>query len=77
MNDYPGGISRTDLTDADRVYPGDGIAPLKEILTTLRDIGFKGALSLELFNREYWKHDAKTVVQTGLEKMKRAVAAVG
>lgn len=75
-NDYPGGKSRAELTDADRVYPGDGIAPLKEILTILRDIGFNGALSLELFNKEYWKQDAATVVKTGLEKMKKAVALI-
>jgi 2-keto-myo-inositol isomerase len=30
-------------------------------------------LSLELFNRDYWKQDALQVARTGLEKM-RAVA---
>ena len=32
-------------------------------------------LSLELFNREYWKLDALTVARTGLEKMKAAVGS--
>ena len=64
---------REKLSDADRVYPGDGVAPLTEILRILRDAGFNGALSLELFNRDYWKEDAALVAKTGLEKMQAAV----
>jgi sugar phosphate isomerase/epimerase len=73
FNDYPAEPPRKDIADAQRVYPGDGIAPLKSILRVLRDIGFKGVLSLELFNRDYWKKDAQEVAKTGLEKMKRVV----
>lgn len=73
FNDYPGGKSQAQLTDADRVYPGDGVAPIGEIVRILRDIGFQGALSLELFNKEYWKADAKTVAKTGFDKMKAQV----
>lgn len=74
MNDYPAHPPRETITDADRVYPGDGVAPLDAILQTLATNGFCGALSLELFNREYWKQDAAVVARTGLEKMKAAVA---
>ena len=35
---------------------------------TLRDIGYRGMLSLELFNPEYYKRDAFEVVKTGLDK---------
>jgi 2-keto-myo-inositol isomerase len=73
FNDYPSDPPRNSITDAARVYPGDGTAPLKQIVRTLREIGFKGVLSLELFNRDYWKQDAKEVAKTGLEKMKKMV----
>jgi sugar phosphate isomerase/epimerase len=73
FNDYPAQPRRSDITDAQRVYPGDGVAPLREIVKDLRRIGYQGVLSLELFNREYWKQDALKVARTGLEKM-RAVA---
>jgi sugar phosphate isomerase/epimerase len=73
MNDYPATPGRETITDADRVYPGDGIAPLATILRDLRAAGFGGMLSLELFNREYWKQDAQVVARTGLEKMRAAV----
>jgi sugar phosphate isomerase/epimerase len=73
LNDYPAKPPRAQITDADRIYPGDGVAPLTALLRDLRRLGFRGVLSLELFNREYWKQDALTVARTGLEKM-RAVA---
>jgi 2-keto-myo-inositol isomerase len=74
MNDYPD-MPRDKINDSDRVYPGEGVAPLNEILQTLMKNGFQGALSLELFNRTYWEQPASEVVNTGLEKMKASVAA--
>jgi 2-keto-myo-inositol isomerase len=74
MNDYPD-KSRDRLSDADRVYPGDGVAPWPALFRALKAIGFHGQLSLELFNRDYWKQDALTVARTGLEKMKAVVRA--
>jgi len=75
LNDYPTSLSRDKITDADRVYPGDGQAPLTATLRTLREIGYGGMLSLELFNRDYWKQDPAAVLKTGLAKMKAAVKA--
>ena len=75
MNDYPADPPRERISDSDRVYPGDGVAPLKPMLRDLRKLGFQGVLSLELFNREYWKQDALNVARTGLEKMRAVVAA--
>jgi 2-keto-myo-inositol isomerase len=72
MNDYPL-LEREKIKDADRVYPGDGGAPLTDIFRGLRDIGYRGMLSLELFNVEIWKQDALHVAKTGLDKMRQAV----
>lgn len=73
MNDYPADPPRETVGDADRVYPGDGVAPLDNILQTLVAGGFSGTLSLELFNRTYWKQPPLEVASTGLTKMKAAV----
>ncbi len=70
MNDYPANIPREEQTDADRVYPGDGAAPMKQILTDLANMGGEKVLSLELFNRSYWEEDPLEVARTGLLKMK-------
>ncbi len=75
VNDYPAQPERQKLTDADRVYPGDGVAPYKSLLRNLRAAGFQVMLSLELFNRQYWKDDPLTVLKTGLDKMKSLVRA--
>jgi sugar phosphate isomerase/epimerase len=73
INDYPDDPPREEIRDEHRVYPGDGVAPLGQILRDLYESGFRGALSLELFNREYWKQDALECARTGLEKTRVAV----
>jgi 2-keto-myo-inositol isomerase len=75
VNDYPAAKGRDTIVDADRVYPGDGVAPLKDVFRTLADIGYKGFLSVELFNRDYWKQDPNLVAKTALDKLKAAVKA--
>lgn len=62
-------MSLTEITDADRVYPGDGICPYNEVIPLLYKIGFRGALSLELFNKSYWANsNPKEVLKTGYRK---------
>lgn len=73
MNDFVDSIPREKQEDKDRVYPGVGAAPMKQILTELKAMGGKKVLSLELFNPQYWESDALEVAKTGLEKMKALV----
>ena len=61
VNDFPSEPPREKLNDGHRVYPGDGVAPLDTIFRDLYRIGFRGALSLELFNQTYYKQDALVV----------------
>jgi 2-keto-myo-inositol isomerase len=74
LNDYPADPPRERISDRDRVFPGDGIAPLSQILRDLYDNGGGTVLSLELFNPTYWQQDALSVAKAGLEKMKAAVS---
>ena len=71
MNDYPADPPREKVDDSYRTYPGDGVAPLADVLRLLRETGGQRVLSLEVFNRAYWKQDALEVAKTGLAKMKR------
>ncbi|WPR73954.1 sugar phosphate isomerase/epimerase [Algoriphagus sp. NG3] len=70
MNDFTS-KPRLEQKDSDRVYPGDGIAPMEEIAATLKAMGGNKILSLELFNETYWAQDAQEVANTGLKKMKQ------
>jgi len=73
FNDFVSDIPREKQTDGDRVYPGDGAAPYKQIITDLYNTGGKKVLSLELFNKRYWEKDALEVAKTGRYKMKKLV----
>jgi sugar phosphate isomerase/epimerase len=76
MNDYPANPPRQTIGDGDRVYPGDGVAPLNDIMQTLRDVDFNGYLSIELFNKTYWQQDPLEVARRALAKMKTATGQV-
>ena len=76
MNDYPSQPAREKIDDSFRIYPGDGSAPLKELLQLLHQTGGQKVLSLELFNRAYWAQDPAQVAKTGLTKMKAVAEAI-
>ncbi|WP_192346097.1 sugar phosphate isomerase/epimerase [Algoriphagus sp. Y33] len=71
LNDFTDTKPRLEQNDSDRIYPGDGIAPLKEVATLLKAMGGTKFVSLELFNETYWAQDAQEVANTGLKKMKQ------
>jgi 2-keto-myo-inositol isomerase len=48
------------------MYPGDGILP--QIFKDPKATGFKGCVSLEMYNPAYWKKNLQTVAETGLRK---------
>jgi 2-keto-myo-inositol isomerase len=52
-------------TDADRLFPGDGDIPVGAILARLRERGFDGLVSLELFTPEYWEWDVRRIAERG------------
>ena len=56
------------MEDKHRVFPGDGILPLPQILRDLKATGFNRCVSLELYNPEYHKQDLLQVAKTGLAK---------
>lgn len=75
LNDYPAGLERDKAKDADRIYPGDGVAPIGQLFRDLRDIGYRGAVSIELFNPEYYKQEPLLVARTAREKTQRVMDA--
>lgn len=78
FNDAPASNPpRFEQVDADRVYPGDGVLPLVEMLRTLAANGYDGPLSLELFNPGYWSLPVVENIRLGLEKTRQVMAAAG
>jgi sugar phosphate isomerase/epimerase len=73
MNDYPSDPPRERINDSFRTFPGDGTAPLQQVVRYLRESGGRKVLSLELFSRKFWEQDPLEVASTGLKKMRRTV----
>ena len=71
MNDYPANPPAEKLTDADRIWPGDGVAPWSRLFAVLDEAGCDPWLSIELFNPNYWKTTPLDTMKTALKKMKR------
>ncbi len=72
MNDFPTDVPREKINDGYRVFPGDGTAPLTDILRLLHQTGGQKVLSLEIFNKQRWSEDPLEVAKAGLAKMKQA-----
>jgi 2-keto-myo-inositol isomerase len=72
VNDYPATPSRDHITDSDRVYPGDGIAPTAAFARLLHLSGYSGYLSLELFRPDYGGKSALEVAKEGYLKTVQA-----
>jgi len=57
-------------TDPDRVMIGEGPIDLKAEMDVLKEKGYAGTISLELFNKSYWQQDPLELITRGLEKMR-------
>ncbi len=77
INDYPAEPEREQMTDSHRLLPGEGVCPLPDMLRDMHATGFRGALSLELFNRDLWQQDPLEVARRGREKIEAVIAAAG
>lgn len=63
------------LVDEDRVWPGHGAIDLEGILSVLKEKGYEGAVTVELFRPEYYEIPAEEVVikakETTLEALSK------
>ena len=76
VNDYPANHSRETITDPDRIFPGDGVAPIHETLRLIKRTDKPIVLSLEVFNKGYYARPAQDVANTAMAKMKAVVAGL-
>lgn len=76
INDYPANLPASAITDADRIYPGDGVAPIRPILQTLQNQNRRLIISFEVFNKNYYRKDALQVAKTAFTKMKAVTAGI-
>lgn len=59
------------LQDAHRLFPGEGVIPLQEIMARLKEIHYDGPVSIEMFRPEYWAQPAEEVARKGIQAIRR------
>jgi len=74
-------LPKENLTDAHRLYPGQGILPIKEIKAHFDKIGYDRMVSIEIFRPQYWNEDpfevARKARQATIEVLGLENSAVG
>jgi 2-keto-myo-inositol isomerase len=76
MNDYTAAMPPSTITDADRIFPGDGVAPIQRIIQSLRSPDRPLILSVEVFNKGYYAQDAAHVAATALARLKKVTGGI-
>jgi 2-keto-myo-inositol isomerase len=74
INDVEG-LPLEQLTDGDRMLPGEGVIPLHRILSRLHARGYDGAYSLEVMRPAYRKREPLEYARAGLEATRKALAS--
>lgn len=66
-------MPKAEITDANRLFPGDGVIPLADIVAAVRATGFDGVASVEIFRPEYWEREPLAVAKEAHAKAKRVL----
>jgi 2-keto-myo-inositol isomerase len=64
-------------TTKHRLYPGEGVIPLKNMMNILKEIGYTEIASLELFGDWMYEGKPEDVIRDGYAKTKALLESVG
>lgn len=67
-------LPRDQLQDSHRLLPGQGILPLREMITAFRRIGYDRVTSVEIFRPEYWERDPYKLARQAYEATQRLLS---
>jgi 2-keto-myo-inositol isomerase len=67
------GPMRELATDTDRILPGDGDFLLEPIVARLREIGYAGAVSVELMNPQLWAISPRQFGEVAITALRRVL----
>jgi sugar phosphate isomerase/epimerase len=61
-------------SENDRLLPGDGTIPLRDIITTLERSGYHGVYEVEVWSRDLWKLEHHDLVRACITRSARLLA---
>ena len=71
------GRPKEELTDGHRLWPGEGVIPLEEMIGAVARKGYRGFLSVEIFREEYWKDDVEGITRRAKESLEALLNRIG
>lgn len=66
-----------DIGRKHRLFPGQGVIPISEILSILNEKGYSSSIALEIFNDEFLKRPAIDVAREGYAVMEKFLTKAG
>ncbi len=64
-------LPKAELQDAHRLFPGEGVIPLEEIVAGLKNIHYDGPVSLEMFRPAHWSHPPEVIAKKGIDAIRK------
>lgn len=63
-----------DLTAANRMLPGDGVVPMRELLRRIESAGYRGPYSIQLERPDYWDWEPRRLARVAHESIEAVCA---
>ena len=63
-----------DLTAANRMLPGDGVVPMRELLRRVESAGYRGPYSIQLERPDYWDWEPRRLARVAHESIEAVCA---
>jgi 2-keto-myo-inositol isomerase len=70
-------LPKSELQDAHRLFPGEGVIPLAKIAANLKQIRYDGPVSLEMFRPAYWLRPPDEIARKGIEAIRKFLGSSG
>ena len=72
LNDFPGTtFDKRELLRNYRLFPGEGVRPVREFVDRVLGTGYDGLVSLEVFNARYRAADPRFVALRGMQSLEK------
>ena len=71
------GVAREFAADADRILPGDGDFQLAPLVERLRDVDYRGCVSVELMNPQIWQIPPRQVAEVAITALRKLLGQAG
>jgi len=70
-------VPREMASDADRILPGEGASPPDDLVRRLAEIGYRGAVAIELHNPALWRVPPRQFGEITMTALRKLLGVAG